>query len=427
MFFESHDSAVLFGHVPKCASRTVIAWMVLCEYPRLFDIHPEWFRSSETRICEYGNFRRLIRHAAMAGNKHHYDDGILPEMKYPIRMAVVRDPVSRFTSAYRNRVLYHKVVGDSFGDISTLPQFIEKFDDIQKVNTDVKTHFRPMWSFLGREPSAFTHIYTTETLSELKLGLETRYKVKLPDLHLQQCGTVPQITASDEDKSWILERYAEDANLWKGWSEAAETKHDLSTWVNPMSSQRCVRDGQAVVLVGNGPSLLDGNLGKVIDSFDVVVRFNAFKIKGFEQSVGTKTSMWSTHGGTTALPDETESPKRGILVYETAESGLPLEEVWRVPLSFWRGVRDRVRRESKKENKDKINPTSGIVVALWLLEQQGAMQIHLAGYDHFRKNRSNRHHYWLPKAYGRPSELDGDAEASVLSHYVNSGRVFYIS
>ena len=46
------------------------------------------------------------------------------------------------------------------------------------------------------------------------------------------------------------------------------------------------------VIVGNGPSLLEKENGTVIDSFDVVVRFNNFKTKGFEKHTGTKTNYW---------------------------------------------------------------------------------------------------------------------------------------
>jgi hypothetical protein len=47
------------------------------------------------------------------------------------------------------------------------------------------------------------------------------------------------------------------------------------------------------ILVGNGTSLLDHNFGNKIDSFDLVVRFNMFKIFGYEQNVGSKVDIWA--------------------------------------------------------------------------------------------------------------------------------------
>ena len=47
-----------------------------------------------------------------------------------------------------------------------------------------------------------------------------------------------------------------------------------------------------VILIGNGSSVMDHEHGSLIDSFDVVVRFNRFRTKGFEKNVGTKTTHW---------------------------------------------------------------------------------------------------------------------------------------
>jgi hypothetical protein len=49
--------------------------------------------------------------------------------------------------------------------------------------------------------------------------------------------------------------------------------------------------GKSIVVVGNGMSMLGSGLGSQIDAFDEVVRFNHFLIKGYEQDVGTKTTI----------------------------------------------------------------------------------------------------------------------------------------
>ena len=45
-----------------------------------------------------------------------------------------------------------------------------------------------------------------------------------------------------------------------------------------------------VCIIGNDPSLLESSKGKLIDSFDTIVRFNRSPIKGYEEHVGTKTT-----------------------------------------------------------------------------------------------------------------------------------------
>ena len=51
---------------------------------------------------------------------------------------------------------------------------------------------------------------------------------------------------------------------------------------------------KTIVVVGNGGSILDQNKGRAINGYDDVVRFNNFKITGFETDVGTKTTIWFT-------------------------------------------------------------------------------------------------------------------------------------
>jgi len=48
----------------------------------------------------------------------------------------------------------------------------------------------------------------------------------------------------------------------------------------------------SVIIIGNGPSVLDKELGKKIDSFDTVVRLNNYTTKGYEKYIGSKTAIW---------------------------------------------------------------------------------------------------------------------------------------
>ena len=47
-----------------------------------------------------------------------------------------------------------------------------------------------------------------------------------------------------------------------------------------------------VLIVGNGPSLLKVEKGSLIDTFDHIVRFNAYAIDGYEKHVGSRTDCW---------------------------------------------------------------------------------------------------------------------------------------
>lgn len=49
-----------------------------------------------------------------------------------------------------------------------------------------------------------------------------------------------------------------------------------------------------IILVGNGTSVLDNQLGHLVNGYDTVVRFSYYWITGYEQYVGEKTDIWFT-------------------------------------------------------------------------------------------------------------------------------------
>ena len=57
-----------------------------------------------------------------------------------------------------------------------------------------------------------------------------------------------------------------------------------------------------VIIIGNGPSVMNYNLGKIVNNFDIVVRLNNYKIDGFEDKIGNKTDVWINCLGTTQVP-----------------------------------------------------------------------------------------------------------------------------
>lgn len=74
----------------------------------------------------------------------------------------------------------------------------------------------------------------------------------------------------------------------------------------------------STIVVGNGGSLLDREMGNLIDSYDTVVRINRCKTDGFEKHVGSKTDIWvvSVHGalGRFKWPNKAPQPE-AILCY----------------------------------------------------------------------------------------------------------------
>lgn len=224
-----------------------------------------------------------------------------------------------------------------------------------------------------------------------------------------------------------IDQFMKESNLGFDLTEG----DDFASWylMKEHSSVRSFSENKkdsSVVLVGNGPSVLLKAQGPIIDSFQEVVRFNTFKIKGYEDFVGTKTTLWSTFGRGQLPRDEDQRPDKILFIH--GNTGMPAytpNELLRLSLDFYTSVKLRLHSIIGAE-KPWIIPSSGLVVALWFLEHLNYERIHLIGFDHFRKHQSRLHHYWINRSYGKPKEHDGEAEAKLLEEYVKQNRIIYL-
>lgn len=187
----------------------------------------------------------------------------------------------------------------------------------------------------------------------------------------------------------------------------------------------------SVVIVGNGPSGNERELGSKIDSFDEVVRFNGYVIPGFEQFIGTKTTIWSLHTKELPIRPVKDPDRTDRIVYvrgDTAEPMFAELGPHRIPLSFYTPIRTDVERRylfksGFMEREKRLLPTSGLVVICWLLQVFEIPVLHIVGFDHFAKDKRKEHHYWHNKAYRKPIEHDGDVEADMFADLERSGRI----
>ncbi len=112
------------------------------------------------------------------------------------KIAIVRDPVRRFLSAFGDRVVAKKDMDKGFWDRALLAPFgLSARPDIDTfcrhyrayylLNDKIRRHFRPQWPYLGRDLSYFDKIYRLESLGELTSDISelAGRKIVLPKLH----------------------------------------------------------------------------------------------------------------------------------------------------------------------------------------------------------------------------------------------------
>ena len=201
-----------------------------------------------------------------------------------------------------------------------------------------------------------------------------------------------------------------------------------------------------VILVGNGYSVMDNEMGEYIDSnFDLVYRINRFKTKGFEKYVGKRVDGWfiaDTGIQWLASPsDDIEGSKRYkdfkyVFVYmpkfKHTESVLNMIdesdkskcEVQLLPTKH----EDKIKSLASFGN---LWPTTGLVTIQFLLEKYDKIYLH--GFDGCSKKYEYIHYFdkgdetrttkrWYEKFTGH----NADGEKEILTKYRKTGKIIDI-
>ena len=133
------------------------------------------------------------------------------------RFCVVRDPVERFLSAYRNRVLQHGQLaphhlGANPRGLPANPDlrtFVERLEEYREISVEIAHHTDPQVSFVGHDPAYYSRVFHFADLPALPAMLEqdTGHRLIMP--HLQK-GLAKAPVELDARHRKVLERYYVD-------------------------------------------------------------------------------------------------------------------------------------------------------------------------------------------------------------------------
>ena len=141
-----------------------------------------------------------------------------------------------------------------------------------------------------------------------------------------------------------------------------------------------------MAIVGNGPSEAGTKNGKLIDSFDKVLRFNNYKLLDkFVEDYGTRTDYWCHNLGGCALRTDQAYEKVFIIFplhHKPCVSPIHLTDVrWNVinhyedinvfiPAEHYTGLWDLMKKIDKGYNRSKISTSAGINMLYWIYKEQ---------------------------------------------------------
>lgn len=174
-----HEQKLIYIPIPKNACSSIKHALHQIEFDREFDYdyHEEW---GYIDIHDYYKKRA----SAFTGK------GTLGRDNRFLKFAIVRDPVKRIISCYRNRVV---TLGDLYKtenevrnrglslepDINT---FILKLEEYRDANKTIEHHSRPQYEFLGGSLDYLDRIFTIREMDQL-IQMLREYK---PDLEMKE-------------------------------------------------------------------------------------------------------------------------------------------------------------------------------------------------------------------------------------------------
>jgi sulfotransferase famil protein len=113
------------------------------------------------------------------------------------RVALVRDPVKRFLSAYGNRVLHHKELSmDKAGlklkklglePTPDLGLFVDKHAEYLEAHPSILHHTRPMIDYLGEDAGYFSKLYPLEDINQFVKDISEHVEMEV-EIGREQTG-----------------------------------------------------------------------------------------------------------------------------------------------------------------------------------------------------------------------------------------------
>jgi hypothetical protein len=198
-----------------------------------------------------------------------------------------------------------------------------------------------------------------------------------------------------------------------------------------------------VLLMGNGSSVLDKELGKRIDKeFDYVFRINRFRTKGYEKNVGAKVDGWFlADTGVQWLRNPIEEVEGSTIfnIFEYVYIVAPKFKFMSGEANACKDILSETIQLIPPTYEDELNkiktidpfwPTTGLVSINFLLSNFN--KIFIYGFDSKSKKYKYIHYYdegdetRLTERWHRPrKDHNIKIEKEIIDHYKNVGKIIY--
>lgn len=210
------------------------------------------------------------------------------------------------------------------------------------------------------------------------------------------------------------------------------------------------RKNDSVIIVGNSPIVLNNELGKIIDEYDIIVRFNGYQTINYEKYVGSKTCIWVLNEE--AAIDKLNKDKEwlsnninvkiiiycppnnadGSIRYNDNEKGITYyDDNYNKITDFYlnSGIKNDLMFMSKDHLKSiteeyNIMPSSGLSTILNFIQLYN--NITITGFNFFNESQNNNKiHYYsdplLPQE--KTAQHNSEAEKEIITKIIEESKI----
>jgi len=174
----------------------------------------------------------------------------------------------------------------------------------------------------------------------------------------------------------------------------------------------------SIIVIGNGPSVLNNKYGKIIDKFDEVVRINHYKPS---ENVGEKLTIFVVAAWKVINYKEVPLLSKKILLWKEHDIPTPYDSFKQTEVIDKKPIIDILHKKFNFNIFPK-NPwcSTGIATLMYLILSDKYDTIHIYGFDNLIKG--NRLHYF-EQAKIEVCQHSSELEKNFIDYYIKLGKI----
>jgi len=187
-----------------------------------------------------------------------------------------------------------------------------------------------------------------------------------------------------------------------------------------------------IIVIGNGSSVLNKKMGETIDSFEDVVRFNDYKMKGFQDFIGSRTTIWARSNSNRTKNRDWSNFNKVIVCspewnYKNIKrllkagntEGILIPRYDALQLQNELGLPGRVRKKGKWLRGW---PSTGLLLLDYLIKHYDCVYIY--GFDFFKQINGHPRHYYNNKEKMKVTYVhDSEKEKKWVYKKIKEGKI----